>query len=319
MAVGTSEQAPEQRLRIALGPFTKNLDTAAEALKDTLEHAGASVQILKRDLLLEYNPNDGEPLASELSKVDALVVPYSHVKPLCPGILGGHTEILKSEWAKLEKRRGIIWYRRDHGDTGSEKPAEDHLTRFNELAPVCTSEQAVLNLVLGSAAGDGIKIYIENNKQVKRAYWRVSAFLEELWSKVHVGPEKIALRCSVLNLNDLESAPQDAAGVILLMPLRLKDKKTLQDQISEVMKRMPKSEAPYPGCVAMVFQPPRDEPPTVSPPDWPYVLMRKQEEEPVLSLEAGEEEELEEFLRCVWKQYTENNARAAPAPLTGRS
>mgnify|MGYP000523573521 CR=1 FL=1 len=59
------------------------------------------------------------------------------------------------------------------------------------------------------------------------------------------------LRCVSLELDDLANASKDVAGVMLLLPVELKDPKSLLDQIDQVQRTIPKK-GTYPGCVAIL-------------------------------------------------------------------
>ena len=121
-----------------------------------------------------------------------LVVPIANGKPLRPDIEGGHATVLANEWAFLNKRRSIVWYRpSDVEIQTSEIAAPKHLEKFQKLAPVCASEQAVANLLFGVGAANAIKVYIEKHPK-EPAYYRLSRQLQAAWNALPAGPNRPA-------------------------------------------------------------------------------------------------------------------------------
>lgn len=289
-----------QQLRVAIGPCTDNLLDKAAILKDALEKTGAEVTLFNRSVIADYDPDDGTPLRPALDSCHVLVVPIANGKPLRPDIEGGHATILSKEWAILNKRRSIVWYRpSDVEIPHNETAAPKHLDKFHQLAPVCSSEQAVVNLLFGVGSANAIKVYIEKHPK-EPSYYRLTRQLEAAWNALPADPNRPALRCELLDFADLESKPKDVAGVVLLLPEGLKNSASLKAQQMLVQKTFPKKGSTYPGCVALIFKPP---PKFAASHDWADVKFCKNDEEPKLVLDEESREWLDEFLCEIWAQY----------------
>jgi hypothetical protein len=305
-AAPTPWSAPaSQQLRVAIGPCTDNLVSKAEMLKGALEKAGADVTLFDRSVIDDYDPDDGLPLRPALNPFDVLVAPIADGKPLRPDIEGGHATILAKEWATLNKRRSIVWYRPSDVEIQSNQmAAAKHLEKFHQFAPVCTSEQAVANLLFGIGSASAIKVYIEKHPK-EPVYYRLSRQLQAAWNALPAGSNRPPLRCELLDLDDLDSKPKDVAAVILLLPDGLKNSASLRAQETLVQKTFPKKGSTYPGCVALIFKPP---PKSAAMHDWADVKFCKNDQEPKLVIDAESKEWLDEFLIDVWEQYQSESA-----------
>jgi hypothetical protein len=100
------------------------------------------------------------------------------------------------------------------------------------------------------------------------------------------------------------------AGVVLLLPVPLKDSQSLLSQIDLVQRTIPKI-GTYPGCVAILYNPPLNT--RVPKHEWPYVQIKKSELEPKLIIEDDSKVELQEFLVDLWERYRRSAATDATA------
>jgi hypothetical protein len=295
-------------LSIAIGPVTNNLRGKAEVLKGALENAGASVTLLGRELADDYRPHNGSPLREVLVKADRLVVPIVNSDPLQGMIPGGHATILSREWSGLNKKKPIVWYRPDDVQVETDDRAPDeHLAVFKALAPVCASEEAVVNLLFGVNVGRALRIYIERHPQ-EPVYYRLARIIYEAWEKLPPDPKRPALRCELLDLDAIDTAAKDPAGVILLGPQGLKSVSSLHAQMNLVRESFPKS-GNYPGFVALILAPP---PPKQCPQhDWAGIKFYKYPEEPKLVIDEESLPWLEEFIHEVWLNSQNSNLEPA--------
>jgi hypothetical protein len=296
--------------RIGIGPFTPNLEAHAERLRGVLARDGADILMLSRQLIDDYDPDDGKALRDVLEQLDFLVVPLADVKPLLPAIPGGHTTVIQQERAKLKSAAlTIVWYRPDDVPAGGNEAATaKHTEKFKHLAPVCASEQAVANVLFGAGAGHGVKIYVENHPK-EPAYFRLVRELEAAWAALPPDPQRPQLKCAALDLDAADSASKDAAGVVLLLPDGLKDPASIAAQIKLVEDCFPKNTAAYPGCVALLFKPPPRG--RVARHEWTNLKFQKSEQEPKLVIENESRAWLDEFLNNVWMQYQKDMSAAA--------
>jgi hypothetical protein len=113
------------------------------------------------------------------------------------------------------------------------------------------------------------------------------------------------LTCIQLDLNDLPNASKDVAGVVLLLPVQLKNYKSLNSQIEQVKRFIPKK-GTYPGCVAILYEPPLNT--EVPKHNWSYLAFKKSKNEPKLTIEEESKEELEEFLTDIWVRHRDTVA-----------
>lgn len=287
------------QMHVGIAPHTARLTDKSAALKNALEKVGANVTVIDNAIMEKFDPDNVAPLRAALQGVDVLVVPITHEVPMQPYEDGGHATILAEQWDALKKARPIVWYRPADIDlTDVETAVTRHVEKFEQLAPVCASEQAVADLLFGVGAGSTIKVYIEKHAK-EPAVFRLSRELERAWAALPPDPARPALRCVPLPLNGLNTAPNDAAAVVLLLPEGLKDTAALKDQQTQVEKQLPKKVSPYPGCVALIF----NEPPAKDVPvhDWADVKFCRQAEELVIDVDS--ELWLNEFLKEVWIRY----------------
>ena len=300
-----------QRKQVVIGPHTPSLIPTIEAIKTALENAGADVSVLDRSVIDDYDPDDARSLRPLLAKADALVVPMTLERPLQPTQPGGHTTILLREWLAAGKaERNLVWYRPAELIVKPEDMASDkHLKCFEQLAPVCFSETALLSHLFGIGSGVAIRLHIENHPQ-EHAFKRLARQLEDAWNALPPDASRPMLRCVSLDLDDLANASKDVAGVVLLLPVPLKDPRSLLAQIDQVQRFIPKN-GTYPGCVAILYNPPLGA--QVPKHEWSYVQIKKSEQEPKLTLEDDSKIELEEFLKDLWDRYRRSTAEAAAA------
>jgi hypothetical protein len=295
-----------QRQVVGIGPCSDNLLDKAGSLKNVLENAGVDVHLLDRRLIDNYRPKTGSPLRDELEKIEVLVAPISEAMPLRPDLPGGHTSLITQEWANARKSRSIIWYMpADLVVPEAEKADPEHLERFKHLAPLCTSEAAVADLLLGAKGGNAIRVYIEKHPKTP-AYWRLSDELDAAWDTLPPDPNRPTLKCELLDLDKMDSAPKDVGGVVLLFPEGLKDYEALKAQQKLVEQFFPKKGSAYPGCVALILSPP----PSRSLPthDWPSLQFCKYDREPSLVIDEDSRQWLNEFLRAVWRRHSKETA-----------
>lgn len=309
-AVPEPEPQPTgQRKQVVIGPHTPSLGAKVDAIKAALENAGADVTVLDRGAIDDFDPDDGRPLRPLLAKADVLVVPMTLERPLQPATAGGHTTMLMREWAAAGKaERNLVWFRpADVVVRPEDLASEKHQKCFEQLAPVCFSETALVNHLFGIGSGTAIRVHIENHPQ-EHAFKRLARQLEDAWNKLPSDPSRPMLRCVSLDLDDLANASKDVAGVVLLLPVALKDPRSLMAQIDQVQRLIPKN-GTYPGCVAILYNPPLDT--QVPKHEWPYVQIKKSDQEPKLTIEDDSKLELEEFLVDLWERYRKSAAATA--------
>ena len=265
--------------------------------------------MLKRTAIDDFDPDDGRPLRPLLALADVLVVPMTFEQPLQRTIDGGHTTLLMREWAAAGKAvRNLVWFRpADIVVKPEDMASERHLKCFNQLAPVCFSETALVNHLFGIGSDTAIRVHIENHPQ-EHAFKRLARQLEDAWNALPPNASRPMLRCVSLDLDDLANASKNVAGVVLLLPVPLKDSKSLLSQIDQVQRFIPKN-GTYPGCVAVLYNPPLNT--QVPKHEWPYVQIKKSDQEPKLTIEDDSKVELEEFLLDLWERYRRSTAAAA--------
>ena len=308
-----SATRPGQRKQVVIGPHTASLAAKVQAIKAALEDAGADVTVIGRSAIDDYDPEDGTPLRALLAAADVLVAPLSFEQPLQRSTVGGHTTVLSTEWAAAGKaERNVVWFRpADVEVKPQDMASERHLKCFEQLSPVCCTETALVNHLFGIGSGAAIRVHIENHPQ-ENAFKRLSRQLEEAWAKLPPDASRPMLRCVSLDLDDLANASKDVAGVVLLLPVPLKDPRSLLAQIDQVQRFIPKI-GTYPGCVAILYNPPLAS--QVPKHEWPYLQIKKSDEEPKLTIEDDSKLELEEFLVDLWERYR----RGAAADVAGRA
>lgn len=308
-----SATRPGQRKQVVIGPHTASLAAKVQAIKAALEDAGADVTVIGRSAIDDYDPEDGTPLRALLAAADVLVAPLTFEQPLQRSTVGGHTTVLSTEWAAAGKaERNVVWFRpADVEVKPQDMASERHLKCFEQLSPVCCTETALVNHLFGIGSGAAIRVHIENHPQ-EHAFKRLSRQLEEAWAKLPPDASRPMLRCVSLDLDDLANASKDVAGVVLLLPVPLKDPRSLLAQIDQVQRFIPKI-GTYPGCVAILYNPPLAS--QVPKHEWPYVQIKKSDEEPKLTIEDDSKLELEEFLVDLWERYR----RGAAADVAGRA
>jgi hypothetical protein len=303
-----------KKLRVAIGPHTDSFELSGKdqpltLLRQALEAAGAEVVSLDSKKLLTYNPTDGRPLRPELRNADVLLVPVLEEQPLRPDIPGGHTSILTSEWAELKKpQKSLVWYRPPPEDVCPGELADPpHLEAFKKLAPICSSPQAVVNLLFGAGASDVIRIYIENDDAVPM--YSLGDVLENAWAEFRkVAGEKLPnLKYEPVRLNQLDEllddVPRDVAAIVLLHIKGHTPERSLRTREQIVENSFPKSGHFYPGLVALVFSPPK---PTLDPKpnhSWGDVTLYRTENDVDLELDVSSQVLLKQFLRKMWQQY----------------
>jgi len=299
------------RRQIVIGPHTASLADKVRTIKLALENAGAEVSVLERNAIDDFDPDSGRPLRPMLVPADVLVVPMTHEVPLQAAIDGGHVTLLSREWAAAGKAdRDLVWYRPADIEVPAEQMAsERHLKCFNQLSPVCANETSLISHLFGIGAGTAIRLHIENHPQ-EHAFKRLARQLEDAWDALPPDPTRPMLRCVSLELDDLANASKDVAGVMLLLPVELKDPKSLLDQIDQVQRTIPKK-GTYPGCVAILYNPPLGT--RVPKHEWSYVQVKRSEVEPRLMIEEESKVELEEFLLDLWERYRRAQPTSAPA------
>lgn len=310
-----SPARPGQRKQVVIGPHTTSLLAKVQAIKSALEEAGADVTVIERSAVDDYDPDDGRPLRPLLAQADVLVAPVTFEQPLQRSTDGGHTTLLMREWAAVGKaERNLVWFRpADVVVKPEDMASERHLKCFNQLAPVCCTETALVNHLFGIGSGAAIRVHIENHPQ-EHAFKRLARQFEEAWSKLPPDASRPMLRCVSLDLDDLANASKDVAGVVLLLPVPLKDPRSLLAQIDQVQRFIPKIGA-YPGCVAILYNPPLIT--KVPKHEWQYVQIKKSEQEPKLTIEDDSKVELEEFLVDLWERYRRSTAAGAAADMAG--
>jgi len=300
-------------LRVAIGPFTGTFlenesSGPVKLLQQTLEQAGAQVSFIPADILMEYTRVSGEPVKSELAKIDVLVLPLLDEAPLLPDYAGGgHATLLLDEWKKLGKAtRHLIWYRPAISNVRPAKtPEARHQEVFKSLAPVCTSPQAVVNLLFGAGTSDVIKIYVEKHPQI--TVYSLKNAIEKAWGSLPISSDgrRPNLRCIPLMLDRLDEVPKDVAAIVLLDAAGHSAKKSLRARESEVEKCFPKDESIYPGLVAVVFSP--SLPVSMLHHDWPDVTFERTDgTPPALELESNSTWLLNDFLSDILNQHLKN-------------
>lgn len=301
----TTAAKPGARKQVVIGPYTASLAGKVEAIRTALENAGADVTVLDKDAIADCDPDDGRPLRPLLAHADVLVVPVTLERPLQPAFDGGHTTILKREWLAAGKaERDLAWYRpADIVVAPADMAAERHQKCFSELAPVCFSETALVAHLFGIGTVAAIRIHIENHPQA-HAFKSLSRKLEDAWSRLKPDPARPMLRCVALDLDDLANASKDVAGVVLLLPVPLKDPRALLAQIDQVQRLIPMA-GTYPGCVAILYKPPLGEVPKH---EWMYVNIEKSDPDEELRIEQESEVDLKEFLVDLWERYRRSAA-----------
>ncbi len=311
-----SPASPGQRKQIVIGPHTPSLIAKVDAIKSALENAGADVTVLERGVVDDFDPDDGRPLRPLLAKADVLVVPMTLERPLQPSNPGGHTTLLMREWLNAGKtERNLVWFRpADVAVKPENMASEKHLKCFEQLAPVCFSETALVNHLFGIGSGTAIRVHIENHKK-EHAFRRLARQLEEAWNALPPDAARPMLRCIALDVDDLANASKDVAGVVLLLPVGLKAASSLMAQIDQVQRHIPKDGA-YPGCVAVLYNPPLVS--KVPEHEWSYLQIKKSDKEPKLTLEDDSRIELEEFLVDLWERYRRGTAAVSAAGVTER-
>jgi len=301
-----------QRKQIVIAPHTPSLVAKVKGIKLALEDAGAEVTVLERSTIDDFDPDDGRPLRPLLALADVLVVPMTFEQPLQRTVDGGHTTLLMREWAAAGKaERNLVWFRPADITVKPENMAsERHLKCFNQLAPVCFTETALVNHLFGIDSSAAIRVHIENHPQ-EHAFKRLARQLEDAWNAL-LPPDagRPMLRCVSLDLDDLANASKDVAGVVLLLPVPLKDPRALMAQIDQVQRFIPKI-GTYPGCVAILYNPPLGT--QVPKHEWPYVQIKRSDQEPKLTIEDDSKIELDEFLVDLWERYRRSTAAAASA------
>jgi hypothetical protein len=305
----TSLVSAAPKLRVAIGPYVDSMSDKAKQLKGALESAGAAVTLLDRALLHEYDPDDGSLLRPELEKADVLVVPLTQGKPLKPDTDGGHAIILASEWARLTKSRDAIWYWPADMDIKPDTTtAPRHREQLDRLAPVCTSEQAVVGMIFGARARDAIKVFIEEHPRVPE-YYRLADKLHQAWTALPNAPNRPQLRCKPLNLSKLESFKGEAPeGVVLLLPQGLKTPDSLEAQQFQVEERFPSTSSVYPGCVALIFKGSQNGAWGMN---WTLLeIVEPPDGEAPLVVDVDSEENLEAFLRYLLLRHRRVSALA---------
>jgi hypothetical protein len=305
---------PKKPMCVAIGPHTKSFDTRGiqqpmVLLQQVLEAAGADVIVLDRDLLSSYDPVDGTPLRPMLGDVDVLVVPLLDERPLRPDLPGGHASILTREWAALKKpQKSLVWYRPPFSDVPPGDAADTHhLDAFKPLAPVCTTPQALVNLLFGAGASDVIRVYIEKHDSVPM--YGLGELLVKAWAEFRKtsGENLPNLKFEAIRISQLEKilddVPRDVAAIVLLHPKGHISKTSLRDKEKIIEESFPKSSPFYPGLVALVFSPPK---PTSDPkPDhsWGDVTVYRGENDVDLELDLNSQAWMAHFLKNMWKQY----------------
>lgn len=295
--------ASSQQRHIVIGPCTDYLLSKAEMLRDAIAQTHEKVTLLPRSVIDNYDPDNGTPLRSALKDADVLVVPISDGKPLMMETDGGHATILIREWTTLNKPLSIVWYRPDDIEIKAEdKAATRHLKIFGQLAPVCASEKAVANLVLGPSFSSAVKIYIENHK-VGSQYYQLANRLCAAWNSLSGCPDRPKLKCEMLDLNALELMSKDAAGVVLLLPQGIKALTTLKDQQKVISDYFNKASPVFPGCVALLF---KQEGKSASGVNWPLLEFIDSGQSPTLEIDKESQPWLDAFLIEVLEQYRSN-------------
>ncbi len=305
---------PKKPMCVAIGPHTKSFDTRGiqqpmVLLQQALEAAGAEVVVLDRDLLSSYDPMDGTPLRPMLGDADVLVVPLLDERPLRPDLPGGHTSILTKEWAALKKpQKSLVWYRPPFNDVPPGDAADTHhLDAFKQLAPVCTTPQALVNLLFGAGASDVIRVYIEKDDLVPM--YSLGELLVKAWAEFRktTGENLPNLKFDAIRISQLEKilddVPRDVAAIVLLHRKGQISRTSLRAREKIIEESFPKSSPFYPGLVALVFSPPK---PTSDPkPDhsWGDVTLYRSENDLDLELDLNSQAWLEHFLRNMWQQY----------------
>jgi len=297
--------------QIVIGPCTENLKTMAEHLRDSLAKIGAHVSLLAPTVMVDYDPADGKPLRPVFEKADVLIMPITNKKPLRPDIPGGHATLIGEEWSKLNKSRGIIWYRPTEVEVSSEDSASQmHIEKLSQLAPVCQSMNAVISLIFGAERDDAIKLYVEQHPQ-EPVYFKLTNRLSAAWKSLSERgkiPQNLPLICEPLVLNTLESMPphearkmlMDAAGVVLVLPQNKKGSSILRSQqklIEESDGR--RTGINYPGCVALIYKEPNLYP---SGEKWVLVEFLASGEGQMLNVDADNTGCLDAFLTEVMNQ-----------------
>lgn len=304
----------KQRLCVAVAPHTETFDAVGDhqpfaVLKQTLESAGAEVYSVNREKLFKYKPNDGQPLRGEFARADVLLAPLIDELPLRPDLIGGHTSIIAKEWAALNKPpKSLIWYRPPVPENLAVEPAElQHLDAFKTLAPVCTSPQAVVNLLYGAGTSDQIRVYIENHDVIPA--YSLGEAIEKQWAWLRAGaaPEKLPnLRCIPIRISDLDDALEDVqddvAAFVLLDVKGYTANKSLRVRERLVEERFPKPHGFYPGIVALVFTPPPSSADAKPNHLWGDVTFYRTSDSEVV-LDEHSQGWLRQFLNQMWRQH----------------
>jgi len=300
-------------LRVLIGPCTQSLDAQSDRIQATLKKAGLQVSRMQREDLVDYDADDPSAVRAVLDGADVLVVPLGLEKPLLPSEAGGHATILQREWKALGKRRDVVWYRPPI-DTGSAQStlAAKHLAVFDALAPVCTTEPALVNLLIGAGEGSAIKLYIEENP--RQQHEAVIRELNSAWNRARNGQQRPDLAWVTLKLRDLPTTPNDAAGVVLLYADRNKSKRSLSSQEAEVEKLLPKPLGKYPGLVAAI------SPPVGAVPDhrWRDATFLSPGDGDTLTVDPVSDERVARFLEDAWRHHEEaRTGHKPPSPPNG--
>lgn len=243
----------KDRLQVVIGPCTPNLAGRVATLNEALQRCGATVSMLERSVIDNYDPDAEFPLGREFAVAHTLVMPFSEIKPIKPDQDGGHVALVKEAWAKLKRSREIVWFRpADLAVDEGERALPRHLEIFNRLEPVYASEKAVVNQLF--SRGNTLRVYIEKNRQ-EPAYW-LAKEIDAAWEALPPDAGRPPLLdYAFIELGDLGSIADDAAGVVLLMPEGIKPPNSLYSQIESVRRAFPRR-GMYPGVVACIFNPP---------------------------------------------------------------
>lgn len=306
------QELKSSSLRIAFSPTTyPELDKYALALSNKLATTQATCFQIPKSLIDQYDPDDAaslEELRTCLKQADALIVPFWEVTPLAPMVKGGHLGILDQEWRALQKSRKAIWYKPPCAEN-LKSPADKHLDVIRNLSPLCVSEEAILSLVFGQQQGEEIRICIENHPTVK-VYEPLIEKIEEIWEQLSIGESAPRIRCEPLDLDNLDDAPKDVSGVLLIYPVGVKPQESLKKQMAEVEKAIPQKGAAYPGRVALVFRPENQlQFPERS---WPNVKCKQTSEQQFadIDLRPDGELELQAFLGKLLKKFNKSRETA---------
>jgi len=309
----TSFDPTGPRRQVLIGPPTVSLVSKIEALETALQRAGADVTKIDRGDIETFDPDDGENLRTKLARADVLVVPLAPERPFQPLTTGGHAAILKGQWAAAGKaERDLIWFKPADVVIDSEHTAtEKHAKYFEQLAPSCSSETALINHLFGIGASTTIRVLLENHPS-EPDIKPLADQLEKVWNDLPRDDSRPMLRFVALDLDDLETAPQDVTGAVLLLPVPEKPAKSLLDQMKQVENCVPKRGSIYPGCIAVLYNPPL----TLHIPkhEWVYyVRVKKSADEPRLVIEEESKRVLERFLL----DLLERHRRSTPPGQNG--